>query len=188
MYRKYHDPFEVDCFFHIYNRSINNESIFLSDRNYKFFLSQWKKYFANQLEIFAYCLIPNHFHFFIQVKTNNISLLEDSFKRFFSSYSLSFNIENVRTGSLFQKGYKRIKVDNDDYFTSLIHYINNNPIHHKLVSKYENWPYSSYNSIVSDKPTLVQREKVLDWFGGKEQFIRFHKENIVYEKIKDVLD
>lgn len=105
MNRKYHDPFEQDCYYHIYNRSIGKQQLFVSEENYKFFLNQWKKYLQDYLSIYAYCLIPNHFHFFAQVKTSNNGVIEEKFKRFFSSYTLSFNNFHIRTGSLFQKGF-----------------------------------------------------------------------------------
>lgn len=186
MSQKYHDPFEEDCYYHIYNRSVNNETIFLSERNYTYFLDQWKKYLSRELDVLSYCLLPNHYHFFVKVKENaSNETLEDLFKRFLSSYSLAFNKENRRKGALFQKRFKRIKVENDDYITSIIHYIHNNPIHHGLTRAYEEWKYSSYNSIVSDKPTLIMKKEVLEWFGSKENFIEFHKQNVVFEKIKE---
>lgn len=55
------------------------------------------------------------------------------------------------------------------------------------MSNYHDWKFSSYNSILSDKETLVCREQVIDWFGDKEAFIKFHLENIQYNKIKDLI-
>jgi putative transposase len=188
MSSKYHDIFEPDNFYHIYNRSINKEKIFSTERHCKYFLSQWKKYFSKHLDVFTYCLLPDHYHFFVRVKEDSDnSILEDLFKRFLSSYSLAFNKENKRTGSLFQKRFKRKKVDNEVYFTRTIHYIHNNPIHHDYVKNYDEWKFSSYSSILSERPTLICRNEVLSWFGSKEMFVRFHEQNIVYKEIKDLL-
>jgi len=188
MKKKYHDHFESDCYYHIYNRSINKEQLFLNQRNYKFFLLQWKKYLSGYLRVYSYCLIPNHFHFFVQVNQDvNNDEIEKAFKYFFCSYSLAFNKENNRSGSLFQKGFKRIRIEEDSYFTNIIHYIHNNPIHHGFVNSYNEWNYSSYNSIISEKPTLVGRSEVLEWFGGREKFIDFHLKNIKFEKIDKYL-
>ncbi len=41
--------------------------------------------------------------------------------------------------------------------------------------KPEDYKHSSYYSILSDKPTLLKREEVLEWFGGKEMFVKYHK-------------
>lgn len=183
---KYHDRFEEGAYYHIYNRSINQEIIFRNDRNYIFFLGKWKKYLHDYVDVFAYCLQPDHFHFFVYVKELNLddvnSFLEQQFKKMFSSYVLAFNAENNRKGSLLQKRFKRTKVDNPDYFTSIIRYIHNNPIHHHLVANYEDWKYSSYNAMISNKQTLIRKQEVLDWFGGLKFFLEFHKSNVVYNK------
>ncbi|MDZ7402227.1 MAG: hypothetical protein ONB37_18880 [candidate division KSB1 bacterium] len=116
------------------------------------------------------------------------TMLENQFQLFFRSYALAFNKENNRTGSLFQKRFKRIRVDDPRYFTAVIHYIHNNPIHHHYVDAYEKWKFSSYNAILSDQPTQVMRDEVLKWFGSREDFIKFHRENVKYEKIKPYVE
>ncbi|NOY57552.1 MAG: hypothetical protein GXO75_01280 [Calditrichaeota bacterium] len=88
---------------------------------------------------------------------------------------------------MFQKSFKRIRVDTEKYFTAVIHYIHNNPIHHHYRDSYEKWPFSSYNAFLSNSPTKVRREDVLDWFGSKSAFIEFHAENITYDKISQFL-
>lgn len=185
---KYHDIFEEGRYYHIFNRTINNEPLFINDGNYEFFLRQWEKYFHGFLSVFSYCLMPNHFHIFVRVEdisTRDINEeLEEKCKRFFSSYTLSFNNQNKRKGSLFQKRFKRILVDKDDYFTKIIHYIHNNPIHHGIADSYEKWKYSSYNAIVSNSETKVYRKEILDWFGGKENFILFHQQNIDFREME----
>ena len=53
----------------------------------------------------------------------------------------------------------------------MIHYIHNNPFHHHYRDSYEKWPFSSYNAFLSNSPTKVRREDVLDWFGSKSAFV-----------------
>jgi len=101
----------------------------------------------------------------------------------FRSYALAFNKENNRSGSLFHKGFKRIRIDDEKYFTAIVHYIHNNPIHHHYVDEYEKWHFSSYNAVISDSPSNVNREQILELFGSKNNFIQFHLENIKYDKI-----
>ncbi len=72
------------------------------------------------------------------------------------------------------KRMKRILVKDDDYFTQLILYIHHNPIHHKFVQEYADWEFSSYRIISGDLETFNRRAEVLDWFGGKDEFIEFH--------------
>jgi len=205
MLKKYHDTFYEGNFYHIFNRGINNETIFKTDRNYHFFFQRWHKYVATFLDVYAYCLMPDHFHFFVKVKENALvtysftkpqrfgkaiheeninTILEYQFMLLFRSYAHAFNKENNRTGSLFQKSFKRIRVDNNRYFLAVIQYIHNNPIHHHYTNSFEKWQYSSYNAILSTQPTQIKRAEILEWFGSKDEFIEFHLENIKYEKIK----
>jgi putative transposase len=60
---------EQDKFYHIYNRGNNKENIFFEERNYQYFLKLFDKYLSPFVDIYSYCLMPNHFHFLIQVKT-----------------------------------------------------------------------------------------------------------------------
>lgn len=190
----YHACLESEKYYHIYNRGNNKESIFLSDDNYLFFLSKWKKYILPYTDILTYCLMPNHFHFLIKVKPENSftkllkfskaeqqaadinQFLETQFKKLFTSYALAFNKQQNRTGSLFQKRFKRVFIEDNDKLTQLIHYIHHNPIHHGFTNDYTNWKYSSYNSIVSNKSTEIAKSEVLEWFSTEERFIDFHNE------------
>lgn len=57
---------EADCFYHIYNRGINGEIIFKTARNYQFFLNKIKENLVGVCDIYAYCLMPNHFHLLVK--------------------------------------------------------------------------------------------------------------------------
>lgn len=117
-------------------------------------------------------------------------ILEDQFRNLFSSYTLAFNRQQNRTGSLFQKRFKRILINSEEYLSRIIHYIHHNPIHHNFVTDYENWKYSSYNAIISNKPSMIEREEPLNWYGGKTEFINYHKLNLTrneFEQIKEVI-
>lgn len=60
---------EPDAFYHIYNRGVNSENIFSSKENYLFFLKKFTAYVNPVCEVYAYCLMPNHFHFLIRIKS-----------------------------------------------------------------------------------------------------------------------
>ena len=59
---------ESGKFYHIYNRGNNRETIFKEVKNYYFFLQNFQNYLQNYIDIFSYCLMPNHFHFLIKIK------------------------------------------------------------------------------------------------------------------------
>jgi putative transposase len=65
---------EEGNYYHLYNRGNNRENIFFEEENYMYFLKQFKNYLLPHIDVFAYCLMPNHFHFFIRI--NNIIAFE----------------------------------------------------------------------------------------------------------------
>ena len=98
------------------------------------------------------------------------------FSNFFNAYSRGLNIATQRTGALFERPFKRIPIDNESYLMRLIVYIHQNPQKHGFVLDFKDWNYSSYNSIIGNNPTRLQRNKTLQLFGSREDFIRIHQE------------
>src|SRR6185436_3752488 len=92
------------------------------------------------------------------------------------SYAKTINHAYNRTGALFQQKFKRKEISSDAYYTSVIQYIHANPIAAGLCSSYEDWEFSSYNAIIGTQSTKIKRDEVLDWFGGREMFIKVHRE------------
>jgi putative transposase len=60
---------------------------------------------------------------------------------------------------------------------NVIAYIHINPVHHGMTTDFENYPYSSYKGILSDKKALLNSDEVLDWSGGKNEFEISHQES-----------
>lgn len=159
-------------FYHIYNRGNNGETLFREERNYLYFLNLYQKYIPLVAETYAYCLLGNHFHLLVRIKDRQLSQEGQfnnpsrAFADLFSTYTKSVNKAYRRTGSLFEKPFRRKLVDSDQYFCSLAIYIHRNPQRHGFIDDFRRWPYSSFQAIRSDKATHLQRQVVLEWFGG----------------------
>jgi len=182
-------PLEPGVYYHIYNRGVNRSDIFIEDRNYAYFMQLYAKYIVPVAATFAYCLMRNHFHLLVRVRTDRLGLgdrvgldpvplnhraVSHAFNKLLSAYARAVNKSAGRTGSLFQHHFGRVPVTSDRYFLVLIHYIHNNPQKHGFVKDFREWPYSSYRALVSDKPTKLERDIVLGWFGGTQALERFH--------------
>ena len=154
----------------------------------------------SNLTVWAYCLIPNHFHFLIKVKSEEeltkllrpeqgaiTEMISNQFRILFISYTKSFNKVYTRNGSLFQKPFKHILVDSQSYLFALIHYIHHNPIHHNFTDTFNDWTYSSYLALIGNGSTKVDRNSVLDLFGDKNEFMAFHNQMKDYKKIQHLL-
>jgi putative transposase len=205
---KYLADFNENGIYHVYNRTNNREKLFLTDENRHFFLRKYHEYLSPFLDTYCWSLLPNHFHLLVKVKPiaviraglkatdfsklslteknflNNEALLsnlvEQSFKRFFQSYSLSFNKVHKRKGNLFYKPFKRIEVNKDSHFSQCIIYIHANPLKHEVAKDFTAYKWSSWQAFLSDSPTHILRAEVLEWFGNKERFIQTHKEMTQY--------
>ncbi len=63
-------PLEHSKYYHIYNRGINSCTLFRKYENYEYFLKLYADYINPIAETFAWCLMQNHFHFIIRIKTS----------------------------------------------------------------------------------------------------------------------
>jgi len=170
-------PLLLDTYYHIYNRGINRENIFIEERNYEHFLTLYAKYIEPVAETYAYCLLRNHFHLLVKIKSEDeIGEISASkkFSDFFNAYAKAINKSCARTGGLFQHPFGRVMLTNDRQFWNVIAYIHQNPQKHQFVDDFRDWKWSSYNSILGTKPSTLQRASVLEWFGGKQQYPDLH--------------
>ena len=159
--------------YHIYNRGVNRSTIFQNDENMVYFLSLVEKHLSNSVNILCYCLLNNHFHFIVEIKNDNAS---QAFSNLFNSYSKSFNRQNSRTGTLFERPFKRKLIKDEDYLKNLILYIHKNPESHNIVNDFKNYKFSSYHSFFTHSEILIDSKKefVISLFEDLENFNYMH--------------
>jgi putative transposase len=206
-------PFLPATFYHLYNHGNGNDDIFRNRGNYLYFLSKYASYLNPIVDTYAYCLMPNHFHFLIQIhpeetlitffsewkkqrmlekmtlaqrelvqdtlvveikKETLPNLIAQHISHFLNGYTQGFNKQQQRKGSLFLDNIQRKPVENEAYFTNLIHYIHSNPVHHGFTKEIEDWEFSSFHAFLSEHKTSLQRQKVLSWFGQLAGFRAVH--------------
>ena len=145
------------------------------------------------------CLMPNHFHTLIKIKSleqilkiekfaklvgapagfkNMSGLMSKKFGNFFNSYAKAFNKMYDRKGSLSNSPFKVKEIDSDTYLSNVIFYIHHNPVHHGFVLNIGDWPHSSYHSLLSGKPTNLQRGYVQKWFNERGEMKKFHLQSM----------
>jgi putative transposase len=156
-------PLQAGYYYHLYNRGHNYQDIFFNRENYLYFLRQFRQYLIpDTLDVISYCLMPNHYHFIVYLKTDDFT---QKIQPFILSYSKAINKQYQRVGSLFQGKYQAIIVDKDEYLLHLSRYINLNPVQANLVSKAEDWEFSSYPEYLGIRQgTLPQTDIILSQF------------------------
>lgn len=192
-------------FYHIYNCGINGCNLFNEPDNYQYFFHLYDKHISPIADTYAWVLMPNHFHLLVRIKDEidiraalsnltgfeNLSGLKDEpaeeiqikplhqyFSNLFNAYSKAFNIRFHRHGALFERPFKRKLIDNKRYLKNVLLYIHNNPVHHGFADSPNDYPWSSYLSCVSIKPTKLKREQVIGWFDNEANFKSFHNKEL----------
>lgn len=179
--KKLKTPVLPDKYYHIFNRANNNELIFKDHEDYQFFLNKLGKLVTDKIDIYCFCLLPNHFHLLIKpkfnVKRKGEGSITESLKKFFQMYAQYFNKKYQRKGSLFYKSFRRIEIQEDSYLKYLLFYIHYNPQKANLIQHYVDYQYSSYRLILNNKETRLKKDIVLAWFDhDKKEFEQFHEE------------
>ncbi|MBW7676919.1 transposase [Chryseobacterium chendengshani] len=187
------ESFEFESVYHIFSHVNGKELIFREETNYQFFLKQLDKYIIQIADIYAYCLLPNHFHLLLRFKNiNDISCeaehqyLMKNFGNFLNSYAKAFNKKYNRKGALFLNTVKRKKISDEKYLLNVLHYIHNNPINHGVVNKIDQWKHSSYNSYLNpEKESKLNRTDIMQYFDSLDVFKNYHQSNIEYDFLID---
>ena len=178
--------FIPDRFYHVFNQGNNRQMVFENDKDdYHLFLRQVRRHLLPHVDILAYCLMPNHFHFMIKTdqrclgmkmagkfEMNEVSL---GIKLMLSTYTLITNKRRGRSGSLFRQGTHARCLNHDpcsvnldtlakNDLSNVFRYIHENPVEANLVKKPEDWIYSSYRDHAGLRDgTLVNKKLALDF-------------------------
>lgn len=204
--------FVNDYFYHIYNRGVERRPTFIKKREVGRALLTLKYYrFANLplklskflilseaernklqsqisesrklVEIIAYCLMPNHFHFLLkQLQDNGISRFISDFT---NSYTKYFNTKNDRVGPLFQGTFKAVIVETDEQLLHLSRYIHLNPVVSAIIKdeEFEEYQASSYPEYLNNSlESICKKEEILNFFSSMEEYQKFVRDQIGYAK------
>jgi len=174
----------ADGYYHIYNRGVEKRKIFLDAQDYKVFLKYLKEYlsptekpenlktiftlqgasfkgiprqrknYLTQINLHAFCLMPNHFHLLLKQSMDNS--MEKFMRSMCTRYSMYFNKKYQRVGKLFQGHYKAVLISEENYLLHLSRYIHLNPSEH---TKNLTEAYSSYADYLKRRKT--------DWLNSK---------------------
>lgn len=182
------EQLEYGQYYHLYNHAVGGRDLFRDANNYEYFLELYDKYITPVAETFAWVLMKNHFHLLVRIKevdltgfenlsgVENIKLLHQHFSNLFNAYTKAYNKYHESRGALFERPFKRKLIDNDEYLQQVVFYIHNNPVHHGFCEHPLEYPWSSYLTCTSEKPTKLERDLVIKWFEDRENFVAAHEQ------------
>ena len=173
------EEFVKDAVFHLYNHAVDDLLLFRIRDDYIYFLNKFKKVLPKYpASIYAYCLMPNHFHFCI--KQNSEKPIYRIFNDSFASYALHYNSKYNRNGTLFQGHLQHKKVNQDKYLIQLCKYIHYNPEKAGLVEELSGWEFSNYPEFIGIRNgVLFDRKLLLDY---KDDFENYQVTITEYEE------
>jgi putative transposase len=184
-------PFINNEIYHIYNRGVDKRTIFEDNTDYERFIESiiemntqdsfgglyTKSYLEKNglkqnidkkiVDIIAYCLNPNHFHLILkQIEDGGISKF---MQRLGTGYTMHFNIQNKRSGSLFQGKFKSAHINSNEYLLYLSAYVNlNDKIHN--IKEEDNLVFSSLKEYTGDINGICEKSIILDQFKNKKEY------------------
>ena len=169
---------------HVMGRGIEKRKIFLNDEDRDDFVSRLAELGEKQaLKIYAWALLPNHFH--LLCKTQNWPL-SSSMRKLLTGYAVNFNRRHKRYGHLFQNRYKSIVCQEDNYLLELVRYIHLNLLRAGIVKnlpELNRSPWTGHSALVGKKKKAWQdTEYILSFFGngpkGIKKYLEFIQEGI----------
>ncbi len=181
--------FAAESIYHVYNRGVERRMIFMDVQDYYVFLNRLRqllddpetlkadmpdrkerlKSFYGEVELLAFCLMPNHFHLLIYQHTENA--IAEFMRALSTSYTMYFNKRYERVGSLFQGRYKARLVDSEPYWQHISRYIHLNP--EALGRDCTQYEYSSLHLYSTPNIGWLRPEKVLAEYKSLEEYLTF---------------
>lgn len=203
--------------YHVFNRGINRQPTFTNKKDFSRFLSTINFYKFSKpplsmskflrsddkkqldvlkilaeskrlIEIYSFCLMPNHFHFLLkQLEDNGIAKFLGNLQ---NSYTKYFNTKSDRDGSLFLDQFKAIRVESEEQLIHLSRYIHLNP--HtgyvvKSLEELEEYPWSSFPDYLQGNSKLIDVDFILGLFRNPQQYKKFVFDQADYQrKLKEI--
>lgn len=183
-----------DSYYHVYGRGHNKTVVFRDKDDYVVFLYLFKRYLSNkpvqdkkgrdypwlqkEIDLLAFCLMPNHFHFLIYQRTPDA--MTKLFKSVITTYGMYFNKKYQLLGPVFQSRFKASMIDRDNYLMHISRYIHLNP------KDYKTWAFSSLPFYLGrQKAEWLKTDNILGLFNGRTDYKKFVED---YEDYKKMLD
>jgi REP element-mobilizing transposase RayT len=174
--------------YHVINRGNRRNQVFFSDSDYELFLEKLGEYLElYEVDLFSYCLMPNHYHLFLKTSQANLGNFMQAFN---TSFTVSMNRKHGESGHLFQGRYKAQLVESELYKNMLSRYIHLNPVKVKslknvllasLKKRLRDYKWSSFRYYlgIAEKPNWLNRSFILSsWGKDAEEKIKYYREYV----------
>lgn len=147
--------------YHVLNRGNSKQEIFRKSHDYNVFIDRIKEAKSNYpIKIFAYCLMPTHFHIVVlAVKAEGLSkwmqwLMTSHVRRYHKHYGTR--------GHVWEGRFKSFIIQKDNHLLTVLRYVEGNPVRAGLVKLAKDWPWSSHRESINEKPHFLIDEPPIE--------------------------
>ncbi len=170
------------AFYHVIARGNRQQPIFHSEDDYRKFLDSLVHNVTRyHFHLYAYVLMPNHFHLLLEQERFSLSRL---MQVILTGYARWHNRRYRQIGHLFQGRYRALLCAKESYLLELTRYIHLNPVRAKIVESPELYPWSSYQAYLGKaSPCSVESGVVLGLLARKESGARRAYEEFVIDAL-----
>jgi putative transposase len=134
--------FQSGLVYDVINRGNGQAEVFHKSQDYDAFLDLLgaaKK--RTPLRLFAFCLMPNHFHLVVEPEA---SLDLSRFMQWLmTSHVRRYHRHYEGSGHVWQGRFKSFPIQRDEHLLTVLRYVRQNPVRANLVSTESEWPWSS---------------------------------------------
>lgn len=196
------DTFVSGEYYHIFNRGVEKRELFHEKNDYiRFFNSvidfntcmpSWKNKIEDGprlprlVDIIAYCLNPNHFHFILKQKYDQG--ITTFMKKICTGYAMYFNKKYSRSGVLFQGRFKSVHIDSNDQLLYVSAYVNCNSEVHGI-SPSDSYRWCSFQEYYERKKGIAtDKEIILGQFREASEYRDYAVNQIPYMRQRKELE
>ena len=138
--------FQQSLCYHITNRGINRQQIFMDDADRNYFVELVKEYKSEcAAAVYHWALMSNHFHMVVEVVFDNLTPFIAGVQQTYAQY---FHARHGTCGSFWQNRYNSKPVEVGPYLARCGRYVERNPVRAGIVEAAEDYEWSSAEEYV----------------------------------------
>ncbi len=140
--------------YHVLNRGNSKKVVFHNTCDYRGFLKLIEDSKKNYtIDIFAYCLMPNHFH--LVVRPRIAEHLSKWMHWLMNSHVQRYRIFYRSSGHIWGDRFKNFVIQQDEHFLTVLRYVERNPVRANLVPSAKDWQWSSFTGRMRKAPNSI---------------------------------
>ncbi len=143
-----------DQLYHVINRGNGRANVFHKEEDYSAFTGILGEAATRYpVRLFAYCLMPNHFH--LLVSPHQAQQLSQWMQWLMTAHVRRYRVHYGGSGHVWQGRYKGFLIQGDAHLLAVVRYVEGNSVRGGLAPSAAAWPWSSHNETIGASPRVL---------------------------------